>query len=169
MYYGSSSNFSYPLQSLLSFNAGQIFSPESVPIPSFNQQNLQHHHQQQPQQFTFENNDQLIENLTQQVYKQLLIKRQTENANEPLNSSSQNKIEININKETKENLFRNEPVKIDNHITNKTNHPKHAEQIANSECIKQIKHNQTNKQNKNDFNDEDLEESKLIEDLFFLK
>jgi hypothetical protein len=104
-------------------------------------------------------NNQLIENITQKVYEQLLIKKQNEivyssdrSNNVSLNESRRDQDEKNIEylkKTVKNNKKINQPVQ------------------TNSIFIKQTK--QKPNRNEEEMNQQDLEESKLIEDLFFLK
>ena len=104
-------------------------------------------------------NNQLIENIAQKVYEQLLIKKQNEivyssdrSNNVSLNESRRDQDEKNIEylkKTVKNNKKINKPVQ------------------TNSIFIKQTK--QKTNRNEEEMNQQDLEESKLIEDLFFLK
>lgn len=163
--YGSinySSNFN-PTHSINSY-----CSPNNFPLID----NCNHYQQpqiQQYQQFSNENNSQLIENITQQVFKQLLIKRQYENQsqNESMgcnaNNSSINKSKHFVDEKIEHNTSTNNKQKKISKVS--INNQKLVQ--TNSGLMKQSQIKQKVKI-KNDFNEEDLEESKLIEDLFFL-
>ncbi len=102
-------------------------------------------------------NNQLIENITQKVYEQLLIKKQNEIV---YSSDRSNNVSLNENRRDQDEEKNIEYLK-------KTVKNNNKPVQTNSIFIKKVK--QKTNRNDEEMNQQDLEESKLIEDLFFLK
>ena len=100
------------------------------------------------------NSYQLIENITQKVYEQLLIKKQNEIMNRSVRSLNEN------DKQNRTKISKSNKSTSNNNNNNK-------KLIQTNSIFINPKRN--NKQEEIQMNEQDLEESKLIEDLFFLK